>query len=165
MHCVLQYGVKQYHALRENKLALRTTIGKVASNVGVGVETIRYYQRVALLPTPSKEQGGLRYYDEAFVANLRFIKRAQHLGFSLDEIRGLLALNRPGSCAQTRDAAVLKLALVEERLRDLRDLKNTLTTLIAECETGNSRANCPIIDLLARPPEILRPLQTESIDR
>ena len=132
-------------------MAVGTTIGKVAAHVGVNVETIRYYQRVALLPTPIKEQGGLRYYDEAFVANLRFIKRAQHLGFSLDEIKGLMVLNRPGSCKQTRDVAVLKLVLVEERLRDLRALKKTLTTLIAECEAGDSRTSCPIIELLAGP--------------
>jgi MerR family mercuric resistance operon transcriptional regulator len=128
----------------------RITIGRVAADVGVNVETIRYYQRLGMLSTPTKVQGGLRYYDDASVANLRFIKRAQHLGFSLGEIKGLMELNRPGCCAQTHDAAVVKLALVEERIRDLREIKNTLKTLIAECEAGNSPVTCPITDLLGR---------------
>lgn len=134
-------------------MASGITIGKVASDVGVNVETIRYYQRVGLLATPTKEQGGLRYYDNASIANLRFIKRAQHLGFSLNEIKGLMVLNRPGCCTQTHDAAVVKLALVEERIRDLREMRGTLKTLIEECEAGKSPVTCPIIDLLGRAPD------------
>lgn len=126
------------------------TIGKVALDVGVNIETIRYYQRVGLLATPTKEQGGLRYYDNASVTRLRFIKRAQHLGFSLAEVKGLMELNRPGCCKQTHDAAVLKLALVEERIRDLQEIRGTLKTLISECEAGNSPETCPITDLLGR---------------
>ena len=150
MRYVPWYGVKRYFKRKEEKMSGRVTIGKVAAAVGVNVETIRYYHRVGLMPEPVKEQGGFRYYDDALILNLRFIKRAQHLGFSLAEIRSLIELNRPGSCRDTHDAAVVKFALVEERIRELIEIKTTLKHLIEECEQGNSRAACPIIELLGQ---------------
>jgi MerR family mercuric resistance operon transcriptional regulator len=126
----------------------RFTIGKVAAAAGVNVETIRFYHRRGLLAEPEKEPGGFRYYGQAAIAQLRFIKRAQALGFSLDEIKGLIALNQPGSCKQTHEAAVTKLALVEARITDLTRIRRTLKQLIKECEAGNNSASCPIIESL-----------------
>lgn len=126
----------------------RITIGKVAAAADVNVETIRFYHRRGLLAEPEKEVGGFRYYDDAAIAQVRFIKRAQALGFSLDEIEGLLALNQPGTCKQTHDAAVAKLALVESRIDDLTRIKKTLKRLIKECEVGENSVSCPIIESL-----------------
>lgn len=127
----------------------RITIGKVAAAVGVNVETIRFYHRRGLLAEPKKELGGFRYYSNEAIARVRFIKRAQALGFSLDEIKGLMALNQPGSCQQTHDTALSKLALVETRIQDLMRIKKTLKQLIKECEVGQNNLSCPIIESLS----------------
>jgi MerR family mercuric resistance operon transcriptional regulator len=107
----------------------RITIGKVAAAAGVNVETIRFYHRRGMLAEPKKEAGGFRYYDYAAIARVRFIKRAQALGFSLEEIKGLMALNQHGSCKQTHDTAVAKLSLVQARIDDLTRVKKTLKQL------------------------------------
>jgi MerR family mercuric resistance operon transcriptional regulator len=127
----------------------RITIGKVAAAAEVNVETIRFYHRRGLLVEPEKEIGGFRYYSDEAIAQVRFIKRAQALGFSLEEIKGLMALNQPGACRQTHDAAVVKLALVEARIRDLNRIKKTLKQLIKECEIGKNDLACPIIESLS----------------
>jgi MerR family mercuric resistance operon transcriptional regulator len=124
------------------------TIGKVAAAAGVNVETIRFYHRRGMLAEPEKETGGFRYYDAEAIARVRFIKRAQSIGFSLEEIKGLMALNQPGSCKQTHDKAVAKLALVEARINDLTRIKRTLKQLIKECEVGYDNPTCPIIESL-----------------
>jgi MerR family mercuric resistance operon transcriptional regulator len=126
----------------------RFTIGKVAAAVGVNVETIRFYHRRGLLLEPEKEAGGFRYYDEGTIAQLRFIKRAQAIGFSLEEIKGLMRLNQAGSCQQTHDVAVAKLELVEEKIEDLKRIQKTLKQLIKACEVGKNNVNCPIIEVL-----------------
>jgi MerR family mercuric resistance operon transcriptional regulator len=126
----------------------RFTIGKVAAAAEVNVETIRFYHRRGLLLEPEKETGGFRYYDEGTIAQLRFIKRAQGIGFSLDEIKGLLRLNQAGSCKQTHDVAVAKLELVEEKIEDLKRIQKTLKQLIKECEVGKGNVSCPIIEAL-----------------
>jgi MerR family mercuric resistance operon transcriptional regulator len=126
----------------------RFTIGKVAASAGVNVETIRFYHRRGLLVEPQKEAGGFRYYDEDTIAQLRFIKRAQAIGFSLDEIKGLMRLNQAGSCQQTHDLAVAKLELVEEKIEDLKRIQKTLKQLIKECEVGKGNISCPIIEAL-----------------
>lgn len=123
----------------------RITIGKVAAAAGVNVETIRFYHRRGMLAEPKKETGSFRYYDAEAIARIRFIKRAQAIGFSLEEIKSLMALNQPGSCKQTHDTAVAKLALVEARINDLARIKSTLKQLIKECEVGHSNLTCPII--------------------
>jgi MerR family mercuric resistance operon transcriptional regulator len=126
----------------------RFTIGKVAAAAGVNVETIRFYHRRGLLLEPEKETGGFRYYDEAAIAQLRFIKRAQAIGFSLDEIKGLMRLNRAGSCQQTHDVAIAKLELVAEKIEDLKRVQKTLKQLIKACEVGKGNVSCPIIEAL-----------------
>lgn len=124
------------------------TIGKLATEAGVNVETIRFYERRGLLAQPEKELGGFRYYDDQAVARVRFIKRAQAIGFSLDEISGLMALNQSDCCRQTHDAATAKLAVVEERIKDLNQIRKTLKKLIKECEVEGGDLSCPIIESL-----------------
>ena len=126
----------------------KLTIGKVAAAAGVNVETIRFYQRRGLLAEPPKTPGGFRYYDNATIARLRFIKRAQALGFSLEEVIGLLALEQSNACSQTHDAAVRKLQLVEERITDLQRIRSTLKSLVQQCESGPAAVSCPIIESL-----------------
>ena len=124
------------------------TIGQVAARADVHVETIRYYQRLGLVDEPPRPLGGIRHYDEKTVARLRFIKRAQHLGFTLDEVRNLLALEDGQSCRETRVLAEKKLGVIEQRLVDLRRMQKLLKTLIGECDSGKRPRSCPIIATL-----------------
>lgn len=125
------------------------TIGRVAKAAGVNVETIRFYQRTNLIPEPAKPMGGVRRYAEGTVLRVNFIKRAQQLGFSLDEIRSLLALEEAQSCNKTHDLAVSKLAVVEARVTDLNRMRRALKNLIAQCEASNGLITCPIISTLS----------------
>ena len=126
------------------------TIGKLAQIAGVNVETIRYYQRLDLIEKPPKPPGGVRRYPDASVSRVRFIKRAQDLGFSLAEIRRLLRLGDPRTCAEARALAAEKLALVESRVADLERLRGTLKDLIGRCDRRRGKVACPIIETLAR---------------
>ncbi len=126
------------------------TIGKLASAAGVNVETIRYYQRLGLLEAPSRPPGGVRRYTEDAASRVRFIKRAQELGFSLAEIRRLMRLGDPQSCGEARALAAEKLALVESRIADLERLRGVLRELIGRCDRARGKVACPIIESLAR---------------
>ena len=125
------------------------TIGQVAKAAGVNVETIRYYQRLKLLEEPAKPLGRVRRYGDAVAARVRFIKRAQELGFSLAEIQRLLMLEDPQSCGAARALAAEKLALVESRVTDLERLRDVLKDLIARCDVRRGKVACPIIESLA----------------
>ncbi len=126
------------------------TIGRVAVAADVHLETIRYYQRLGLVGEPPRPLGGIRRYDDKTVARLRFIKRAQQLGFALDEVRSLLALEDGQSCRETRALAGKKLAVIDARLTDLRRMQKLLKTLIAECDSGKRPRACPIIATLTK---------------
>lgn len=126
------------------------TIGGLAKQAGVHVETIRYYQRRGLLDEPVRPAGGIRRYGEATAVRIGFIKRAQEIGFSLDEVKELLRLELTPGCHDARDIAANKLALVEERIAALQRVRKVLGSLIAECNAGGERS-CPIIDSLANP--------------
>lgn len=125
------------------------TIGHVARATNVTVETIRYYQRRGLLSQPDKPPSGRRHYSTDVVRRVRFIKRAQHLGFTLQEIKGLLRLDDGKSCSQTRMLAEGKLAVIEQRLADLSQVRRLLRKLIAECAKVNRQQSCPIIAILS----------------
>lgn len=125
------------------------TIGGVAKAAGVGVETLRYYQRLGLLAEPPKPPRGVRRYGAAAVARVRFIRSAQQLGFSLAEIRRLLSLEDEQGCGAARSLAQEKLALVESRLADLERMRTLLKDLIARCEARRGTIACPIIESLA----------------
>ena len=127
----------------------RLTIGRLALESGVHVETIRYYQRKGLLAEPRKPQSGFRSYPADAVRHVRFIKRAQALGFTLKEIRHLLALEETRGCAATQALATQKLAVLEEKLADMLRLRKSLTRLLRACEASSDDTSCPIIHLLA----------------
>lgn len=123
------------------------TIGRLAHAAGVHVETIRYYQRRGLLAAPTRPLGSVRRYGAEALARIRFVKRAQELGFTLEEISGLLQLERFSACGPARALATRKLASVDARLRDLKRMRSVLTRLIAECDSGSARG-CAIIESL-----------------
>lgn len=125
------------------------TIGALAKAAGVGVETIRYYQRRGLLREPQQTRGAYRVYGEAELARLTAIRRAQQLGFSLDEIDGLLALNEERDRDRARDAAQAKIELIDSRIRQLQDMRDALAELVHCCEHTDSPAPCPILRALS----------------
>jgi MerR family mercuric resistance operon transcriptional regulator len=127
------------------------TIGEVAKQGGVNLETIRYYERQGLLPKPPRSPSGYRLFPLDSVRRVRFIKRAQELGFSLKEIKELLALRvRPGTTsADVRKRAEAKITDIEEKLQTLRAMKKALTQLTAACCGEGSISECPILESLS----------------
>jgi MerR family mercuric resistance operon transcriptional regulator len=125
------------------------TIGTVAKRGGVNVETIRYYQRRGLLSEPSKPREGFRHYQMESVKRVRFIKRAQNLGFTLEEIHGLLDLDERKACGKTRGVAAQKLELIELKIAELAKIKRSLAGLVRACDASSEGAPCPIIHLLS----------------
>lgn len=126
------------------------TIGKLAEAANVNIETIRYYQRRGLLDEPPKPLGGHRRYAPEQVKRVRFIKRAQALGFTLDEVGALLTLDAACTCTETRGLAARKLAMIERKMADLAAMHQVLGGLVQQCDVGGGSAACPIIDVLAR---------------
>lgn len=124
------------------------TIGALAQAAKVGVETIRFYQRKRLLPEPDKPYGGIRRYAEADVARVRFVKSAQRLGFSLDEIAELLKLEDGTHCGEAQQLAAHKLDTVRAKLADLLQMETVLTALINQCAKRRGKVSCPLIDAL-----------------
>jgi MerR family mercuric resistance operon transcriptional regulator len=126
------------------------TTGKIAKLGGVNLETIRYYERRGLLPKPSRAASGYRAFGPDALRRLRFIKRAQGLGFSLREVKQLLALRvRPGTpCAEVRARAEAKIVDIDAKLRTLRAMKRALVRLAAACAGRGSVSACPILDSL-----------------
>lgn len=125
------------------------TIARLAAAAGVHIETIRYYQRLRLVPEPPRPLGGIRRYTEADADRLRFIKRAQAMGFTLVEVESLLKLQARRSCHATRELAATRLRLVDARIRELRGLRKELAGLIADCDANTQEAKCPVIQRLA----------------
>jgi len=123
------------------------TIGKLAQAAGVGVETIRYYQQRGLLPVP-ESRGAYRYYPVALGQRIRFIKRAQELGFSLEEVAGLLSLEDGLDRHAVRQIAGQRLAEIRTRLADLQRMQQALSHLIYACEHTGKEQPCPIIETL-----------------
>ncbi|PKM08110.1 MAG: MerR family transcriptional regulator [Gammaproteobacteria bacterium HGW-Gammaproteobacteria-4] len=124
------------------------TIGALAAAAGVGVETIRFYQRRGLLREPPRPLGGIRRYQPADVSRLRFIKRSQALGFRLDEIIDLLRLADGAHCDEARMIADDKLVGVREKLAQLQRIERELTALVHACDVAGSEVSCPLIDTL-----------------
>ena len=131
-------------------VASELTIGRLARAAGVNVETVRYYQRVGLIQEPPKPQVGYRRYPSGTVDRIRFIKRAQKLGFSLRDIAELLELG-DGHCADVRARAEQKNAQIEAQIRDLEAMRDTLNELIRACRLGKDLVHCPIVQSLAEP--------------
>lgn len=121
------------------------TIGALADLAGVNVETIRFYQRKGLMPEPEKPYGSIRRYGDAELARVRFIKAAQRLGFSLEEVGDLLRLEDGTRCGEARQLAERKLADVRQKLSDLQRIESVLAALVARCSAVRGRVNCPLI--------------------
>lgn len=124
------------------------TIGRLARAAEVGVETIRYYQSIGLIPTPVP-RGAYRYYSANLVDRIRFVKRGQQLGLSLTEIAELIRLNDGAHRASIREIAKRRLAEIELRIEDLQKISAALSTLVDRCTHTRSTAPCPIIESLA----------------
>jgi MerR family mercuric resistance operon transcriptional regulator len=124
------------------------TIGALAETAGVSVETIRFYQRKGLMPEPEKPYGSIRRYGAAELARVRFIKSAQRLGFSLEEIGELLKLEDGARCSEARQLAEQKLVDVRQKLSDLQRIESALAGLVARCSAVRGRVNCPLIAAL-----------------
>jgi MerR family mercuric resistance operon transcriptional regulator len=129
--------------------ANRLTIGKLSEETGVNIETIRYYERIGLVPAPPRSQGRQRLYEDLHRRRLTFIRRARALGFSLNDTRDLLGLARGHelTCADVKALTERHLADIRGKIRDLRQLDRMLSTLAAKCR-GSTVPDCPILDAL-----------------
>ncbi len=125
-------------------------IGTAASQSGVSAKTIRYYESVGLIPAADRSDNGYRRYADTDIATLRFIQRARHLGFSVGEVRDLLALwqDRNRASADVKTMALEHIATIEARVEELQTLQKTLIDLTQRCH-GDDRPDCPILDDLA----------------
>lgn len=126
------------------------TIGEVARQAGVGVETVRFYERQGLLEEPERRASGYRQYDVEAVAVLRFIRRAKELGFTLREIKGLLALRLDASAtrAEVRQQAKVKVTDIEAKIADLQRMRDVLVKLVKKCHGDGAATGCPILEAL-----------------
>jgi Hg(II)-responsive transcriptional regulator len=126
------------------------TIGQVATAADVNIQTIRYYERRGLFPTPRRTSAGYRQYADDAVARLRFIKHAQELGFSLKEIQELLGLRvrHGGACDVVERKTRQKIDVVQQRIRDLQHMRRTLERLAAACAVRRPTADCPMLEVL-----------------
>lgn len=123
----------------------RYTIGDIAGAAGVGVETVRYYERRGLVAQPPRALGGYRHYGGDHVHRIRFIKRAQALGFSLEEIETLLKLEDGTDRKSIRRIAAARLEDTRQRIADLKRIERVLAHLVHDCETHARAPRCPII--------------------
>lgn len=127
------------------------TIGRLALAADVHVETVRYYQRIGLLQEPVRPLGGVRRYGQLDVTRLQFIRRAKTMGFTLDEIAGLLQLKGKRACKQTRQLTEHKLLDVRRKLEDLQRLEAELVQLADDCAHAPRGGHCPTLDFLRQP--------------
>jgi Hg(II)-responsive transcriptional regulator len=131
-------------------------IGEVASAAAVNIQTLRYYERVGLLPKPVRRPSGYRAYDRETVRRVRFIKRAQELGFTLAEIADLLALKEQSrsACEQVEARASATLVRIEEKIQDLESMRAALTEYVRTCRRPQPLGECPLLRALDREAEV-----------
>lgn len=122
------------------------TIGQLARAGGVGVETVRYYQRLELLDEPARAYGSVRRYGEDILERVRFIKRAQGLGFTLSEIKTLFLLDGKRDRHRAHRLAQSKIIEIEQRLKDMSAMRSALRHLVVSCEAGDAALPCPIVE-------------------
>jgi MerR family mercuric resistance operon transcriptional regulator len=129
----------------------RLTIGALSEQTEVNIETIRYYERIGILPNPPRSAGGHRLYADEHTQRLLFIRRARQLGFSLEQVRELLGLSsgRRLACAKVKSITEQHIADIRRRVRDLQRLERVLSGMAAQCR-GDELADCPILEALAR---------------
>jgi MerR family copper efflux transcriptional regulator len=126
------------------------TIGRLAQQGGVTIQTVRYYERRGLIPKPNRSPSGYRLYDRGTIRRLGFVRKAQLLGFSLHEIGELLSLRvRPGTtCADIRKKAHQKIATVDEKICKLSQIRGALAKLASDCRGKGPTSECPILETL-----------------
>lgn len=126
------------------------TISSLAEAAGVNVATVRYYERRGIIANPPRTSAGYRQYDESVVDRIRFVRRAQGLGFGLDEIEELLDLrvHEPESCSVVAEATQAKLVSVESKIRELERLKGVLQSLVRACQQREQTRECPVLAML-----------------
>ena len=132
-----------------NQALISDTIGGLAKAVGVGVETVRYYQRRGLLPEPARPPGEVRRYGEEDVRRLRFFRSALAAGFTLNEIGELIALDASDDRARARDLAQARVAAIDEKIAELREARDALAGLASDC-ASKKRGPCPILKAFDR---------------
>ncbi len=130
---------------------MNMTIGKVAKEAGIGVETVRFYEREGLIAQP-RQTTGYRQYDQDIVKKLRFIRRAKDLGFTLGEIKELLELrlNPRSRCSNVKEQAERKIQNIQQKIRTLQRMKRALVKLTEACNGNGSTGDCPILDTLEK---------------
>lgn len=123
---------------------------ELARRTGCNLETIRYYEKIGMIPDPPRTTSGYRIYDDTHVSRLRFVLRARELGFSIDDIRGLLVLVDGGTqtCAEVKERTERHLADVRAKIADLRRIEKVLAVTAAQC-SGDDAPECPVLEALA----------------
>lgn len=139
---LIPYGVR---TMVRNQARNSDTIGGLARAAGVGVETVRYYQRRGLLPEPARPPGEIRRYGDEDLRRLRFIRRAQAAGFTLEQIGELLALDRTDDRARVRKLAQTRVAALDEKIADLKEARDALAGLASDCARKRG-GPCPILN-------------------
>ena len=122
------------------------TIGKLAKELDIGVETIRFYEREGLIKQPQKPQNGYRVYDDSITKQLQFICKAKALGFTLKEVASLMSMD--GACAKVESLGLLKLNVIQNKIADLQRLEVVIKEMTNSCRNNNDQSHCPIIDSL-----------------
>jgi MerR family transcriptional regulator, copper efflux regulator len=148
---MLQFHAKPYRELQGKSGDFDSmTIGELSRLTGVGVQTLRYYEREGLLAAPPRNGSGYRAYDQGALARMNFIRRTQDLGFTLKEIRELLALqdDQSAECADVRTAAESKLRSIEAKIADLQAIRTELGGLVASCQCEGPIAQCDLVKCL-----------------
>lgn len=129
-------------------MARTMTIGQLAKAAGVNVETVRYYQRRGLIPEPAKPPAGQRHYADSVVRRMGFIRSAQRLGFSLEEVKSLLELSGGDTCRKARKLAEDKHEMLGVRVAELNSMRRQLKALVKRCLETGSGSSCPLIEAL-----------------
>ena len=141
-------GSRAFHVATEQFEELRLSIGDLSQRTAVNIETIRYYERIKLLPRPPRGKGGHRVFDAASYRKLAFIKRCRELGFAIEDIRTLIALrDGNGACSDVKVVAIRHLETVRAKMRDLANLDTVLSETLARCPDDDS-TNCPVLQKL-----------------
>lgn len=124
-------------------------IGQISEQTDCKIETIRYYEKIGLLPKPSRTEGGYRNYDEEHLKRLVFVRRSRELGFTIEEIRALLKLvdSRDYTCSDIRGIAMKHIVDIRNKIADLKKLEKTLSQIASQC-TGDPKPECPIVEAL-----------------
>ncbi|MDE4099708.1 MerR family transcriptional regulator [Phaeobacter gallaeciensis] len=137
----------------DHKIAITLTRGELARATGCNLETIRYYEKIGIIPNPPRTAAGHRIYGQTYVQRLHFILRARELGFAIDEIKGLLSLVDGGTqtCGEVKAVTELHLVDVRKKIADLRRIEQVLDTTAAQC-SGEDIPDCPVLDALFEEP-------------